>query len=86
VRATRTHELKTHPPYFGAVLSGAKRFEIRVNDRDYQVGDLVLLREWDPEAGAYTGAVLRRRISYVTEAEGLGLLREGVVVFGMEME
>jgi len=35
----RTHRLKTWPQYFEAVLKGTKRFDIRVDDRDFAVGD-----------------------------------------------
>lgn len=39
-----THELKTLPPFFEKVVSGEKTFEVRVNDRDYQAGDFLLLK------------------------------------------
>ena len=39
------HELKTDPEVFDAVIAGTKTFEIRKNDRDYQVGDELLLRQ-----------------------------------------
>lgn len=40
-----THELKTNPDVFDAVACGAKSFEIRKNDRDFQVGDMLILRK-----------------------------------------
>ena len=43
------HELKTWPQYFSRVADGSKTFEYRVNDRGFQPGDDVLLREWDPK-------------------------------------
>ena len=43
------HELKIWPQYFQAVLTGEKTFELRINDRGFQKGDLVILKEWDPE-------------------------------------
>ena len=61
-----THELKTHPEPFAAVLDGRKRFEIRVNDRDFRVADHLLLREWDPATEQYTGAQARFRVTYMS--------------------
>lgn len=77
---SRTHELKTVPPYFDMVWKRIKRFEIRKNDRDFQPDDIVILREWS--GGQYTGRELRRRISIIIE-EFSGL-EEGYCVFGLE--
>lgn len=41
-----TIELKIAPKYFAEVYVGRKTFELRKNDRDFQVGDFVRLREW----------------------------------------
>lgn len=41
------HHLKTVQPYYDASESGVKTFEIRFNDRNYQVGDILHLYEWD---------------------------------------
>lgn len=56
--------LKIEPAYFEAVSSWKKTFEIRYNDRDYKVGDLLVLREWDGEK--YTGREVDRVVSYVS--------------------
>jgi len=48
----KIHDLKILPKYFNAVLKGLKTFELRKDDRDYEVGDYLRLREWDEE---YTG-------------------------------
>ena len=43
----KTHELKIKKEYADFVLNGIKTFEIRKNDRDYQVGDLVKFKVID---------------------------------------
>lgn len=45
----KTHELKTWPTYFEAVADGRKTFEARRDDRGYEIGDVLHLREWSPE-------------------------------------
>lgn len=42
------HELKIWPQYFCRVKDGSKTFEVRKNDRGFQPGDFVKLREYDP--------------------------------------
>lgn len=51
------HDLKTWPLYYRAVRDGTKTFELRRNDREYRVGDLLILKEWEPEGEFYTGYV-----------------------------
>jgi hypothetical protein len=70
--AAKLHKLKTWPEYFEAVRCGVKGFEVRKNDRDFQVGDFLSLREYDPRSGRYTGRTLERRISYIMQG-GFGL-------------
>ncbi len=52
----RKHYLKTWPEFFQAIKKKKKKFEIRLNDRDYQVGDILVLQEFDPVQKDYTGA------------------------------
>lgn len=47
------HQLKISSKYFDAVNEGIKKFEIRKDDRDYQVGDVVQFLEFDD--GKYSG-------------------------------
>jgi ASC-1-like (ASCH) protein len=58
------HELKLEKDYFGSVLAGFKTFEIRFNDRDYQVGDILVLKEWDWFSESFTGREVEKKITY----------------------
>lgn len=67
---TKTHELKILPRYFHSVCIGTKTFELRKNDRDFRVNDVLTLREWVPDGGTehggyYTGEKVVRRVDYV---------------------
>nr|WP_309138282.1 ASCH/PUA domain-containing protein [Parageobacillus sp. VR-IP] len=61
------HLLKIWPEYFEAVRSGKKTFEIRKNDRGFQVNDLLLLQEYNPKTQEYTGRELLVEVTYITD-------------------
>lgn len=46
----KTHELKTWSKPFEAILKGEKTYEIRKEDRSFEVGDSLLLKEFDAHA------------------------------------
>lgn len=90
-----THDLKTWPVYWDAIADGRKTFEVRRNDdRGFNAGDEVLLRNYDPEKGAYVSPrypsgrssiatdarTIRARVSYVLSGMGLD---PGFVAFGL---
>ena len=62
------HDLKCQPPHFADVAAGRKRVEIRFDDRGYQVGDVLHLREWnkeeDPDQSGYTGRTCDRVVTH----------------------
>lgn len=72
-----THELRTWPGYFQQTWLGRKTFDVRLDDRGFQRGDGLVLREWDPawpctcERGhddacaRYTGREIHAEIGYV---------------------
>ena len=58
------HEIKIAPEYYEAVAWGRKNFELRKDDRGYQVGDILCMKEWDGQQ--YTDkAPLNREITYI---------------------
>jgi len=69
-RSAVEHNVKSWPHLFEAVASGLKTHEVRkLTDRDYRVGDILRLQEYDPTAQEYSGRELRVKITYVTSAE-----------------
>jgi hypothetical protein len=77
-----THTLKCLPDYFGAVRRKEKNFEVRRDDRGFQKGDTLILREWDPRMGGrYVGNDEHRKIKYVLTGGQFGI-EPGYVVLG----
>lgn len=84
------HELKTDPEVFSSAWAGFKTYEIRLNDRRFEVGDQVTLRETvftrrEMEAGVYpleyTGRALGREITEVRTGYGL---KDGYCALGLK--
>lgn len=64
------HELKCWPKFFEAIAQGRKRHDLRRSvDRNFRVGDLLRLQEFDPDRGNYTGRTQLVRVTYVTSAD-----------------
>lgn len=60
------HEMKSWPWFFQAFMDGNKLHDLRQKDRDFQIGDVVVLKEYDPRTGKYSGSELAMEISYMT--------------------
>lgn len=58
------HKLKIEPVFFEAVELGWKTFEIRKNDRGFQVYDILVLQEY--KNGKYTGKEIKKEVTYIT--------------------
>lgn len=76
----KKHELKLHTKYFNDVKYGIKKFEVRINDRGFELGDVLILREWDGEE--YTGWEVVKIVTYIIDLKEIGL--EGWVAMGID--
>jgi len=77
---TKRHEIKIRPEYYKSVIAGMKTFELRENDRQYEVGDEVKLMEWDEEG--FTGRYHTITITYVLQNVPEYGLADGFCIFG----
>lgn len=66
------HHLKTETEYYQAIERGKKKFEVRIDDRNYKVGDMVYLSE--VVKGKSTGRTLPPvEIQYILSGGKFGL-------------
>lgn len=65
------HDLKTNLAFFQAVKAGTKTFELRFNDRKFQVGDTLCLLEYDALTQRYTGDGVCATVTYLLEGPWL---------------
>jgi hypothetical protein len=65
-REPKVHDVKSWCHLFQAFVSGDKLHDLRILDRDYQVGDCLVLREYDKQNEKYTGRNAVAEITYIT--------------------
>jgi len=76
-----THRLKILPAPFAAVRDGTKTHEIRsIKDRQFKVGDVLILREWNPGTESYTRRKCEVLVTYMSEWPVWGLPTDIVVM------
>ncbi|NLT85663.1 MAG: DUF3850 domain-containing protein [Leuconostoc sp.] len=95
----KIHELKLDTFYFDDVKSGVKTFEIRKNDRDYQIGDLLSLSRFEDgkylktKSGFYSNKESSLKVVPLNEADTILMVvnyitdyeqKDGYVVMGIE--
>lgn len=83
--SVQTHCLKTLIPFFQGVVSGEKNFEARKDDRNFEVGDILRLQEYDGKSLQYTGNETYRTVTYILRGEAFGIM-SGYCVMGLSAE
>ena len=74
------YKLKIKSEYYVDVINGTKTAEIRYNDRNYQVGDILILNEID-SLGNFTGNSCQVVVTHILDdAE---YLRDGYVMLSI---
>ncbi|WP_394178452.1 DUF3850 domain-containing protein [Marinomonas posidonica] len=71
----QAHQLKIHQDFWNDLVEGKKTAEIRRNDRDYKVGDILLIKAFPVDAEGYqheTDSEVRI-ITHITEGGQYGI-------------
>lgn len=69
----KTHELKCVLEPFQMKWDRKKLWEFRKNDRDFQVGDTLWEREYNPENNTYTGREIWEEVLYIIKGPDYGV-------------
>ncbi len=83
----KAHELKTDPELMYDIRSGRKPFEVRKNDRDFKVGDILILKAYDRKKAKYTdcyGPDIPVVVQYILHGKQYGVKR-GYCIMGITL-
>lgn len=64
-----THTVKSWAHFYDAIVAGKKMHDLRKDDRDYQVGDTLILQRYDNINGRYTGEECEAKVTYITNKQ-----------------
>ncbi len=83
----KVHALKCWPESFQAIDEGRKRCEVRVNDRGFEVDDILHLLEFIPQNETYTGQDLLVGVTHIfgPEDKPEGLLQGDTILMSIQI-
>ena len=65
----KTIRKKVWPEYFEKIISGKKKFELRLADFEINEGDVLILEEWDNNKKEYTGRKIEVIATYIIKTK-----------------
>lgn len=77
------HYLKIKDEYYKDIERGSKTFELRKNDRDFKVGDILMLIKLDGE-GKETDQVIKKKVVYILKDCPKYGLKDGYAILGID--
>jgi hypothetical protein len=79
-------EKKVWSKYFQVIIDGKKTYDLRLADFECKEGDLLILREWNPDTKEYTGRKIEKTVTYVGKTKGLTFWsKEDIDNFGYQI-
>ena len=64
----KAHYLKTVQPHFNEVWAKRKTFELRKNDRNFEVGDIIVLMDYDTSTETYSANEVHGLITHILDS------------------
>ena len=63
-------ELKSWMQFYDAIVAGEKKHDLRdTKDRNFKVGQVLLLKRYDQFRGVYTGESQKVRVTFITSRD-----------------
>ncbi|MEL6673554.1 MAG: DUF3850 domain-containing protein [Bacteroidota bacterium] len=66
----RIHVLECEAEHYQSLNKEAKNFVVRLNDRDYKVGDILWFYPYDPETEEEGEGYIWRKVTYIQPGRG----------------
>ncbi|MDP1815185.1 MAG: DUF3850 domain-containing protein [Leadbetterella sp.] len=77
---------KVWKEYFDKIISGKKKFELRLADFDVNEDDTLVLEEWDKDKNEYTGRKVETTATYIIKTKDLSFWsQEDIDKYGFQI-
>lgn len=77
---------KTWKEYFDKIISGEKKFDLRLADFEIKKGDRLVLEEWNEDKKEYTGRKVEIVTNYILKTKDLPFFsQEDVDKYGFQI-
>ena len=82
----KTIRKKVWKEYFDKIISGKKRFELRLADFEVNEGDTLVLEEWDKDKNEYTGRKVETIATYIIKTKDVSFWsQEDIDKYGFQI-
>jgi len=79
------HEKKIWPEYFQKILDGKKTYDLRLANWECNEGDILVLKEWDPQTESFTGRIIEKEVTYVGKTKNSTYSKEDEEKYGYQI-
>lgn len=77
---------KTWKDLFEKIISGEKKFDVRIADFGIKEGDILVLEEWDENKGKYTGRKVETIATFILKTKDMKFWsREDINKYGFQV-